>query len=285
MKSLCLKTNNIDVLTYLFNELKNSDFEKIFFSLNSFKSYDNIILHFDKSLNNDNVESLLSKLLSIYIIDNYEDNLLHLLLSTNYSYFSKYELSEIIRNYYNILSEEYVFFFNQKFDLIYPKLYSHLISDKNIFLDGFIYFRLKEYLDLLDKLLSKAVTSFLLAQEYIEFTSLLKSYISSQPPTVNLIHLIYSSSESILLDENKEIIMNISDFSNSKFLSDISFSTNDYSLNTLLNLLPKKIYIHLLDESISEFVQTLQIIFGNKVTLCNDCDICRMYSTSKIEKN
>ena len=30
---------------------------------------------------------------------------------------------------------------------------------------------------------------------------------------------------------------------NAKYLSDVSFSNNDYVLNTLLNLLPKKIYL------------------------------------------
>ena len=48
------------------------------------------------------------------------------------------------------------------------------------------------------------------------------------------------------LDENKNIIPLDDSIYQAKYLSDISFSKNDYTLNTLLTLLPKKIYIHLL---------------------------------------
>ncbi len=48
-------------------------------------------------------------------------------------------------------------------------------------------------------------------------------------------------------------------------------------LNTLLNILPKKIYIHLIDKEVDEFITTLQLIFENRVQICKDCDICRIY--------
>ena len=94
----------------------------------------------------------------------------------------------------------------------------------------------------------------------------MRLYIESQSSNCNVVHLLYSNSESILLDENKEII-NVYNFNlNAKYLSDINFSVNDYTLNTLLNLLPKKIFIHLVDSNIDEFINTLQSIFENRVT-------------------
>ena len=39
MKSLCIKTNNSDLLNYLLNELKNIDLKNICFSENEFKIY------------------------------------------------------------------------------------------------------------------------------------------------------------------------------------------------------------------------------------------------------
>ena len=67
-----------------------------------------------------------------------------------------------------------------------------------------------------------------------------------------------------------------------KYLSDISFSNNDYILNTLLNLLPNKIYIHLVSPlSNLDFLNTLQLIFENRVEHCNDCNICNLYKTIK----
>jgi len=54
-------------------------------------------------------------------------------------------------------------------------------------------------------------------------------------------------------------------------LSDISFSSNDYTLNSLLTLLPRRIYIHIIDGIEDEFINTLKLIFDNRVCICNDC--------------
>lgn len=83
-----------------------------------------------------------------------------------------------------------------------------------------------------------------------------------------VVHLIYSSSESILLDKNQNLIIGTDDIFKAKYLSDISFSSNDYALNTLLNLLPQKINIHLEDNKIDEFINTIKLIFENRVHLC-----------------
>ncbi len=46
MKSLCIKTNNSDLIKYLLNELKHLKLEHICFSLQDFKHYMNIIIHY-----------------------------------------------------------------------------------------------------------------------------------------------------------------------------------------------------------------------------------------------
>lgn len=65
---------------------------------------------------------------------------------------------------------------------------------------------------------------------------------------------------------------------NAKYLSDVSFSNNDYILNTLLNLLPQKIYLHLVSPFNNlDFINTLQLIFEDRIELCHDCNICNLY--------
>ena len=118
-------------------------------------------------------------------------------------------------------------------------------------------------------------------KEYLEFVSLLKLYINSEKSNCELIHIIYSNSNTILLDEDKHIIDVSQNLLDTKILSDISFSTNDYTLNTLLTLLPRKIYIHLIDNYIDEFINTLQAIFENRVHICTDCNICKLYKKEK----
>ena len=153
----------------------------------------------------------------------------------------------------------------------------YIEKNKNLFLAGFINFRLNNYINVLSEIVDDAVNSFIIEKEYKEFVSLLKLYINSQNSKADTIHVIYSINFTVLLDENKNIIENSTDMFNAKFLSDITFSTNDYTLNTLLELLPKKIYIHLIDNTIDEFVKTLSLIFEKRVLVCTDCNICGLY--------
>lgn len=164
-----------------------------------------------------------------------------------------------------------------KFKILNQIFSKYLTNNKKIFLNGFINFRLNSYIEILNNVVDEAVNSFIIEKEYKEFVSLLKIYISSQNSKTNTIHVIYSNNFTILLDENKNVIENSKDMFNAKFLSDITFSANDYTLNTLLELLPKHIYIHLIDNTIDEFIKTLSLIFEKRVLVCTDCNICSLY--------
>ena len=91
-----------------------------------------------------------------------------------------------------------------------------------------------------------------------------------------LIHLIYVNGESILLDKNKNIIQVDCNINNAKYLSDITFSSNDIALNTLLSMLPNKIKVHIINEE-DEFINTLKLIFENRIKICTECNICKTY--------
>ena len=95
-------------------------------------------------------------------------------------------------------------------------------------------------------------------------------------------HIVYFKDNPILLDESKTPIPISDEIPDAKYLSDISFSKNDYILNTLLNLLPKKIYVHLVEHDIDEFLNTLILIFENRIELCTDCNICSLYGNHSL---
>lgn len=167
--------------------------------------------------------------------------------------------------------------------MILQPIAKFLTENKNIILDGFVHFRLSKYMQILDETIDLAVDKFLIEREYNEFISLLKLYISSKDSNSSIVHLIYDKSESILLDEYKNLIKTDNNIFTAKYLSDISFSSNDYALNTLLNLIPEKLYIHLIDSVEDEFIHTLKLIFENRVFVCKDCPICNIYQLSNKE--
>lgn len=279
MKSLCIKTNNSDSLQYLLNELTHLDLEDVCFSCNQFKHYKNIIIHYT---GNDNKLFLnkISTILSLLVIDEIEENFLKILLNKNYFYFDYNERNQILNLCFDINANDFSAIFDKKFRTLFECFNSFLSNNKTLILHGFINFRINSYFEILDNILSEAVNQFVVEKEYTEFISLLKLYIASQSSNCEMVHMIYSSTESILLDSNKEIIKNSNNNLKAKYLSDISFSSNDYTLNSLLTLLPKKIYIHLIDNNIDEFVNTIQAIFENKTYICRDCNICSLYKNS-----
>ena len=284
MKSICIKTNNSDLIEYLLNELKHLELEDICFSVQNFKHYKNIIIHY-KGTNNYIFLDKISSILSLLVIDELEEEFINKLLIQNYFYFDANERKDIIDICFDIMAENFSNSFNKKFKALYSAFYDFLKDNKSLHLKGFTNFRLKDYFNILDDIVTEAVNSYVIEKEYLEFISLLKLYINSQSSNCEIVHIIYSNSDTILLDENKQIIDISQDNLNTKYLSDISFSSNDYTLNSLLTLLPKKIYIHLINNYIDEFINTLQAIFENKIHICTDCNICRLYKTSKGEKN
>ena len=143
-------------------------------------------------------------------------------------------------------------------------------------LDGFVNFRLDNYYKTIEEIVDLAVNQYIIEKEYTEFINLLKLYIDSREPLSSIVHLVYTNGESILLDQNKSVINLQDNIFNAKYLSDISFSSNDYALNALLTLLPKKIEIHLISYE-DEFIDTLKLIFGPRISICTDCNICRTY--------
>lgn len=282
MKSLCIKTNNSNLLDYLLNELKNIELNDVCFSTNNFKHYKNIVIHYSGKNEND-FYSKISTILSFLVIDEIEESLLNNLILHNYFYFDSNERKEILDICFDINSEDFSSIFDKKFDCLYNSFYNYISSNKSLVLNGFINFRIKKYMNILDEIVNEAVNHFVIEKEYLEFISLLKLYINSQKSNCNLVHIIYRLSDSVVLDEHKNIVLVSDNMFKAKYLSDISFSSNDYTLNSLLTLLPKNIYIHLVDGYIDEFINTLQLVFENRVHLCTDCSICEIYKESAVK--
>lgn len=282
MKSFCFKTNNTQILNYLLNRIQKIDFENLIYSQNQFKIYKNITIHY-RGNNNNKFYNFLTELIGEVVIEFYEEKILKQLINYNYFYFDEYEKNKILENCMQLIEPE---MYNTKL-LDNKNIKEYVKENKAMILDGFVYFRLRAYLEYLDEVVDSGVNQFVIEKEYREFISLLRVYVESKVPEYNLLHLIYINGESILLDEKRNIVYVSENIYNAKYLSDISFSSNDFALNTLLCLLPRRIEIHLIDDE-DEFINTLKLIFEGRVTICKDCDICKTYkilNNAKISHN
>lgn len=282
MKSICIKTNNKTVIDYLLENFENLNMKETYISIKDFKHFSNIIIHY-KDINHITFINSVSNILTKATILFYEESLIIDSIYLNYFYFNKLEIKSIIENTQKLLREYNVI--NIKYDLINNSIFKHLLTHHSLYLKSFIDFRLKEYKELIDKKVDLAVNQFLIDKEYIEFVNILRLYINSESSSSNLehLHLIYKNKDSIIIDDNKNIVSCNDNITKAKYISDITFSSNDLALNTLLNLLPHKITIHLVDGFQDEFIETLKLIFQDKITICEDCDICNMYRYTKIK--
>lgn len=280
MKSFCIKTNNEDILDYLLSRTKEIDFEDLTYSKNEFKIYQNVIIHYEGK-DEESFSYFLSELITEVILEFYEEKLIYQILNYNYFYFDEYERIQICDNCMHTIENDHMEVaenrknINRK-QMIQKALLSFIQESKSMILDGFVNFRLKEYMSYLDNIVDTAVNQFIIEKEYNEFINLLKIYIDSKPAECEILHLIYINGESILLDADKNIVSVSENILNSKYLSDISFSSNDFALNNLLTLLPAKVEMHVIGIE-DEFIDTIKQIFEGRVSVCKDCNICRTY--------
>lgn len=279
MKSVCIKTNNQKSIDYLLRKLEFFPLENIYYSYKKFSKYNNVIIHYIGNQNSVFLQEL-CKFLTCLVMELYESDIIQNIIQNEYFYFNIAERNIILNSTTQNLSstEEAVISRDEIDNLIFNDFYDFLTDRHSIVLNGFVYFRLKNYSDVLQAQVDKSVNSFIVEREYTEFITLLKLYITSEDSAIDIVHLIYNNSKAILLDSNKNIIP-IQEIFNAKYLSDITFSANDYAFNTLLSLLPKKLYIHLIDNNVDEFISTLKLIFEDKISFCTDCSICKIYQS------
>ena len=277
MKTLCIKNNNKKIINYLLDSFTHINSEYVYVSNNTFKNYENIIVHYTGE-NYKKFYEIFCEILTDCILVFYEDKILKSLINYNYFYFSDIEKRQILNICNNTLESTDIETCIDCENSIYDSIYKYIIENKSIILDGFVTFRLKNYIKILDSLVDTSINKFLIEREYTEFIQILKLYITSSTSQISTIHLIYSKTDTILIDDNKNIISTNDNLLKAKYLSDITFSSNDYALNTLLNLIPEKLIIHLVDSYSDEFISTLKLIFENRVSICTDCNICKLYN-------
>ena len=276
MKSLCIKTNNLDIINYLQKSFENINLENTYITVKKFNHFNNIIIH-HKANDYTKFNNYISNSITKAIIEYCEEQIIYSNITLNYFYFNSYEKNKILNNTLNLLEEEK----NSKarYDCINNEIFKTLLSTHSIYLQGIINFKLNNYMNFLNTQIDIAVNKFLIDKEYLEFVNILKLYIKSEAENSKTehLHLIYKDKISIITDDNKNVISYNDNLRKAKYISDISFSSNDLALNTLLNLIPKSLTIHLVESYQDEFINTLKLIFGDKIKVCHDCDICSIY--------
>lgn len=262
MKTICIKTNNICAIDYLLNKLNTINIDGIKISSHLFNTYNNIFVHY-KGNQIHLFMTEISNILSSLVIDIYEPLITKKIILRKSLYFDTIEQNQLFKQINNnIASLEH---FSLRKLTLFNTFLDFLKYENKLFLKGFITFRLNNYVGKLSEQIESSINEFIIDKEYNDFVSLLNLYVNSEESKIESVHLIYTNKEPILLDKNNKPIECDINLTNAKFLSDITFSQADVIFNTLLNIIPKKIYIHLNNKKKDEFINTLELVFENRI--------------------
>jgi putative sporulation protein YtxC len=152
-------------------------------------------------------------------------------------------------------------------------IFHFLRESKLLAIDGYVRFRLGNYRRALTKCVHDAVDQFLLDQEYQDFISLLKYFVSVQVSKVPLVHIIHRRAKEFELLDAEGTQLKLNDGGTLKEIVEHSFSHEDLIVSTLLTIAPEKMVLHT-KYSEENIVRTLKQIFETRVVVCTGCNIC-----------
>ncbi|HEY8363097.1 MAG TPA: putative sporulation protein YtxC [Tissierellaceae bacterium] len=180
----------------------------------------------------------------------------------------------------NLLDENY---FTREKKMVHEEILNHLIENNVLLIDGFIKFKLRKFLYMIDIAIEKAISQLEVEKEYQEFLNMLQYFADIQEPKAELINVIISDGDYFLLDENNNLIEENKLFASMEkdFLQE-DISKADLLVSSLIVLSPKKLIIHIKEGEEKELVELMKQVFDGRVEFCSGCEICK--SKSKLKK-
>lgn len=246
----------------------------------------------DNSLSEDHMRTLLRQVLtniiSDLILNHWEQVLLKDIIRENYYYFNDMERDTIFYNAMGYVHNDHysgshhlsIYQLARKNHII-NKLNEFLCSNNRIIIEGFIKFRLKDYIGDLQGIVDRAVDDFLLDREYQEFIQLLKYFVDIQEPKLEVINVMLKPCGTFKLYDGNNQPVN-SDFLEGFVVELINSEINyeDLLISALITLAPRRIVFHFTsDGQLVTAVDTIKMVFTGRVSHCQGCSLCRDMKT------
>lgn len=153
---------------------------------------------------------------------------------------------------------------------IYSKIYNYILKNNYINIDGFVKFRMKEFMKYISGIADLALEEYLINKDQEEFINVLKYFIEIQEEKIDLIRIhIMSNNTFILYDKHGNEIENIDDEDLINLAIKENLNYEDFLISTLLTLCPKEIEIldDLKNNSSKEMIKMIKSIFVNRVSV------------------
>jgi len=215
--------------------------------------------------------------LSEIILEDFQSHMVEKIIQDEYFYFEKEERKKILMDAMAIMwggnptvrSEVIRSRWKSK---VWKRVMEHLEVNDELVLEGFVRFRMKDFIRELEDAVERAVDDLLIEKEYTEFIKLLRYFVEIQEPKVDEVHVLMGDDKKYtLLDSGLQIINNDILEDLAREITDKEISHDDLLISSLITIAPRKITIHQYDKiKNTELLNTINNVFCGKVTMSKE---------------
>lgn len=223
---------------------------------------------------------LTSQSIAEYVVEYKENEILDDILMYEYGFHEIETRSNILAYIYftlniNELGDDYSHLRKEKMKIkIAEKIGEFFWLETQLFLEGFIRFRLKEQWGEWRYAIEHAIDEFLMDKEYKEYTKLLQGFVSKQDNQLQQLHIIHKDDRNLFLyNEHWERLYPYLTNGISLEISGKHIRYEDLLLSVLLSLAPSLIILHT-NQECHHIIYTLKKIFKEN-DICPSCPYCQ----------
>jgi putative sporulation protein YtxC len=221
--------------------------------------------------------------LSDVIVEKWEPSMIAKIIRATYYYFTQEEQDTIAdytgRSLASDLggeeTESHLYKVNRKAQILH-RLRDYLDGADQLVLEGFLKFRLRDYMEELEDAVDRAVDDFLMEREYREFVRLLKYFVDVQEPRMDHVHVLVRPGGAFrLVDDDGSAIKSeyLEEFVVEMVESEVNYE--DLLISALITLAPLRVTVHAaVQTEWDESIETIKGVFTERVQMCHGCEVC-----------
>ncbi len=215
-------------------------------------------------------------LVAEYIIERYEGGLISRILTEEHSYLTAAQRREVLRGISRLADDKTVGYHARK-TLVTKCLTDYFARESEMLVDGFVQFRLKAYIELLEDLADRLIDDYLVQKEYEEFLSLLQYFVKSQRVRPPLVHVVVlpSGRYRVIDDKDRDVTGTCMSEMEADGEDLRHLTPDDLLISILISIAPLSVVVHN-----KRYIQNIELfttiakVFDGNITYCNGCSMC-----------
>ncbi|USB32446.1 putative sporulation protein YtxC [Paenibacillus sp. YPG26] len=225
------------------------------------------------------IREKLSIALAEYVITEKEADIVRRLVSKEYGFPDAEEQNVVVDSCLHLLGPEMegAEVRSRRCGQLAVHLRNYMEEHTELNLDGFITFRMKEYLDHIRETLDYVVDEYLLDKQYEEFIGLLKYFVHFQETQIGVVHLMHKGGSDFTIYNEHMLPLEAAVVGGVVArIADHELELEDVIVSSLISLSPGRIVVHTREPEV-QIISTIRQIFAERIEMCAYCPRCKAF--------